>query len=83
MKDALKKLGICLWVMLHDFLTSKKVLTAILTSVAGIVIKDPATREHVLAVGITLIGGQAIQDFGKAKAAAPPATVAVVAAPPK
>lgn len=69
MKAELKALGVCLWRMLVEFVTSKKVLTAVLTSVAGLVIKDPATRDHVLAVGVTLIGGIAIADAGKVAAA--------------
>ena len=55
--------------MLVEFLTSKKVLTAILTAAAGAFIKDPATRDRVVAVGLTLIGGIALADHGKAAAA--------------
>lgn len=65
-KAALLKLGICLWAMLHDFLTSKKVLTAALTTVVGALVKDPATRDHVIEVGVVLLAAQGATDLGKA-----------------
>jgi hypothetical protein len=67
-KAALLRLGVCLWAMLHDFLTSKKVLTAILTAVAGVAIKDPDTRDRVVTVGVGLLVAQGATDAGKAAA---------------
>lgn len=52
--------------MLRDFVTSKKVLTAVLTAVAGALIKDPTTRDRIVAIGLMLLGGQALTDHGKA-----------------
>lgn len=52
--------------MLKDFFTSKKVLTAIGTTVATLAIKDPATRDRVVAIGGMLLAAQGATDFGKA-----------------
>jgi|GEM_PF-6499168 len=76
MKDSLKALGAGLWQMFHDYITSKKTLTAILTVVTGVLIKDEKVREHVLVVGSALIGGIAVADYGRAKAIASIATIA-------
>lgn len=73
----LKVLGFGLWQMFVEYVTSKKVLTFVLTSVAGMVIKDPNTREWIVGSGIALIIGQGAADFGKAK----PAPVVVQATP--
>jgi len=50
---------------LKELVTSKKVLIAILTAVAGALIKDPAFRDRVIAVGTALVLGQGMADFGK------------------
>ncbi len=79
MKDELRKLGACLWVMLRDFVTSKKVLTALLTAGAGLFIKDPDARDRVVAAGLALLVAQGATDAGKAaavtKAAVPKETL--------
>ncbi len=55
---------------LHDLLSSKKVWTAAATAVVSAVVKDPATRDHIIQVGSVLVGAQGLADFGKEKAAA-------------
>lgn len=54
--------------VLKDFVTSKKVLTAVLTGVASMVVKDPATRTHIVEIGAVLLAGQGLNDHGKAAA---------------
>jgi hypothetical protein len=46
--------------------TSKKVITAAATAVAGLVIKDPAAAQHAVEIGMVLIAGQGAADWGKA-----------------
>ena len=53
-------------------LTSKKVLTGIITCVAGAVIDDKAVATQVAAVGTAVILGQGAADWGKAKKASEP-----------
>lgn len=65
--------------------TSKKVLTAVLTAIAALLIKDTAVRDRVVGVGITLIAAIAVTDHGKAAAevaAANPPPVAPAAPAP-
>jgi hypothetical protein len=72
----MKALLLSLGAMLREYLTSKKVLTAVLTALAGVFIKDAAVRDRVVAVGMTLIAALAVVDHGKATAGAravPPA----------
>lgn len=75
----MKAFLLLLLVMLRDFVTSKKVLTAVLTGVAGLAVKDPAMRTRVIEIGLVLLGAQGLTDHGKAaaevKAAAPAAPV--------
>lgn len=54
--------------MLREWITSKKVLTAILTAVAGVLIRDHELRDRVMAVGVVLLGAQGANDAGKGKA---------------
>lgn len=86
MKDALKKLGVCLWAMLHEYLTSKKVVTFVLTSLAAKFIADPSVRDRVVAAGLALLVAQGAQDAGKAaavtKAAGPPVAATPTLFPP-
>ena len=64
MKSTLLLLG----TMLRDFFLSTKVLAAILTAILEVTVKDPATRLHLLGVGVSLITAMGITDHGKAKA---------------
>ena len=64
----MKALLLELALMLRDFATSKKVLTALLTGLASVLVKDPTTRTHAVEIGLVLIGGQALTDHGKAAA---------------
>lgn len=57
-----------LFVMLKDFVTSKKVLTAAITAVATALIKDPGLRTNVVEIGAVLLAGQGLADHGKAAA---------------
>jgi len=79
MKDELKQLGVLFWRMLVEFLTSKKVMTAILTTVAAVFVKDPATRDKIVEAGLALLIGIGLTDFGKAKAIAPTTAKTVTA----
>lgn len=62
--QALKGFAVSVLVMLRDFVTSKKVLTAVLTAGATYFVKDTAIRDRVVAIGLILIGGQALADHG-------------------
>lgn len=64
--NGLKALALDLFVMLREYLTSKKVLTAALTTLAGAFIKDPVLRDRAIAGGIFLIGAFAYVDRAKA-----------------
>lgn len=64
MKAFLLALGIAL----HEFLTSKKVITAVVTFVVEYFVKDPAMRTAAIALGVTTILGFAASDVGKSKA---------------
>ena len=70
-------------VMLRDYFTSAKVLTAILTYVVHWLIDDPELRIHALAIGGLLLAAQAANDHGKAaaliNAAAPKPAIALAA----
>lgn len=57
---------------LAELATSKKVITGVLTTVAGAVIEDKAIATQVVAVGTAVILGQGAADWGKAKKAAEP-----------
>ncbi len=79
----MKALLASLLVMLRDFVTSKKVLTAILTAAAGALIKDPTVRDRVVAAGLTLLGAQAMTDHGKAAEEVKAAAAAPAPKPPR
>lgn len=64
----MKAFLLSLLVMLREFLTSKKVLTAALTAVAGAFIKDPAVRDRVVAAGLFLLTAIAAVDHATASA---------------
>jgi hypothetical protein len=64
MKDLLRRLG----VTLIDLLTSKKAIAAGLGALAGLVVKDPAVRAHVVEVLMVYIGSQGLVDHAKATA---------------
>lgn len=65
--------------MLREFVTSKKVLAALLTVVAQLVFKDPDLRTRVLELGMVLIGAIAVADHGRAKADAVAGTTIITA----
>ena len=62
--------------MLHDFVTSKKVLAAVLTVGANAFIKDDAMRAHATNVGEVLIAAIAAADIARARALNPTAPTA-------
>jgi hypothetical protein len=68
MRTVLIALLATLRTLLIDYLTSKKVLTAILTSLAAAFIPDAVIRDRVVAAGLALLGMQGLADVGKAGA---------------
>jgi len=68
MRPILLALAITLRTLLVDYLSSKKVLTAILTSLAAVFIDDPGIRDRVVLAGLSLLGVQGLTDVGKSAA---------------
>jgi hypothetical protein len=62
-KPFLRSLG----VMLHDFLTSKKVMTAVCAGVAAAITKNPELQKYFAEIGVSVILGFTVGDHGKAK----------------
>jgi len=62
----LKNIAARLGVTLIDLLTSKKAIAAGLGALAGLLIKDPATRDHIVQLVMVYIGAQGIVDHAKA-----------------
>ena len=74
-----------LFIMLKDFVTSKKVLTAVATAIVSSLVSDPEQSKHIIEIGAVLLAGQGLADHGKAaaqvKANAPAPNVAPNAGP--
>jgi hypothetical protein len=68
MKPILLALLVTLRGLLVDYLSSKKVKTAILTALAAAFIHDPGIRDWVVVTGLSLLGVQGLTDVGKSAA---------------